>query len=85
MEALNAADVTPSKKLGQNFLCDQNAAAWIVQQLDPQPEDCVVEVGPGTGALSEQVRGQVRKLILVEFDRRLATWLTARYADVANV
>lgn len=85
IEALNAADVTPSKKLGQNFLCDQNSAAWIVQQLDPQPEDCVVEVGPGTGALSEQVRGQVRKLILVEFDRRLAVWLTQRYADEENV
>jgi 16S rRNA (adenine1518-N6/adenine1519-N6)-dimethyltransferase len=85
IEALNAADVTPSKKLGQNFLCDQNSAAWIVEQLDPQREDCVVEVGPGTGALSEQVRGRVRKLILVEFDRRLAGWLTRRYADDEKV
>ena len=79
--ALAEAQVVPSKRLGQNFLCDQNSAAWIVKQLKLEPDDCVVEVGPGTGALTEQVRGKVRKVILVEFDKRLAVWLTARYAD----
>lgn len=84
-QALEEAGVVPSKRLGQNFLCDQNSAAWIVRQLQLEPDDCVVEVGPGTGALTEQVRGQVRKIILVEFDKRLAGWLTRRYADDPTV
>lgn len=83
--ALEEARVVPSKRLGQNFLCDGNTARWIVDQLDPQEDDCVVEVGPGTGALSEQLRGRVRKLILLEFDPRLAAWLAERYAGDASV
>lgn len=83
--ALAEAGVVPSKKLGQNFLTDQNTARWIVDQLDPQPEDFVVEVGPGTGALSSQLVGRVRRLLLVEFDRRLAEWLTRHFADEDSV
>ena len=75
----------PSKRLGQNFLCDENTARWIVGQLDLQEDDCVVEVGPGTGALSEQLRGRVRKVILLEFDERLAAWLGKRYAEDDSV
>ena len=51
-EALQQAGVVPSKKLGQNFLTDPNTARWIVDQLDPGPDDFMVEVGPGTGSLS---------------------------------
>ena len=83
--ALEEANVVPSKKLGQNFLIDANTARWIVDQLEPGPEDFVIEVGPGTGALSEQICERVRKLVLVEFDHRLATWLTERFAKHENV
>lgn len=84
-EILAEAGVIPSKKLGQNFLVDQNTAEWIVNQLDPQPEDTVVEVGPGTGALTEHLIGRVAKIILIEFDRRLAEYLTKRFADRPEV
>jgi 16S rRNA (adenine1518-N6/adenine1519-N6)-dimethyltransferase len=84
-EVLAAAGVLPSRKLGQNFLIDANVAAWIVAQLDPQPEDTVVEVGPGTGALSEHLAGRVKRLILVEYDSRLADYLRERFADVPGV
>ena len=83
--ALDVADVIPSRKLGQNFLHDANVARWIGEQLDPQPDDCVVEVGPGTGALSEFLVGKVRKLILVEYDQRLARYLKNRFADEPSV
>ena len=53
-EALDRAGVFPSKQLGQNFLTDPNMARWIVSQLDAGEDDAVVEVGPGTGSLSEQ-------------------------------
>lgn len=35
------------------FLTDENVARWIVEQLEIRPQDCVVEVGPGTGSLTE--------------------------------
>ena len=47
-------EVRPSKSLGQNFLTDENVARWIVEQLEIRPQDCVVEVGPGTGSLTER-------------------------------
>ncbi|YCM45130.1 16S rRNA (adenine(1518)-N(6)/adenine(1519)-N(6))-dimethyltransferase RsmA [Verrucomicrobiaceae bacterium 227] len=84
-EILAEAGVVPSKKLGQNFLVDQNTAEWIVNQLDPQPDDTVVEVGPGTGALTEHLIGKVAKIILIEFDRRLSDYLTKRFADRPEV
>ncbi len=78
-EALERAGVLPSKQLGQNFLIDPNMARWIVSQLEVGPEDAVVEVGPGTGSLSEHLAGKVRKLILIEFDARLAAALAERF------
>jgi len=84
-EVLEGKGVTPSKKLGQNFLVDANVARWIVDQLDPQPEDAVVEVGPGTGALTEHLVGRVRKVILVEFDARLAEYQKEKYAGDDSV
>ncbi|MEC9055128.1 MAG: rRNA adenine N-6-methyltransferase family protein, partial [Verrucomicrobiota bacterium] len=75
----------PSKKLGQNFLTDPNTARWIVDQLEPDPEDCIVEVGPGTGSLSGALVGRVRRLLLIEYDRRLAEWLRKRYEGEETV
>ena len=84
-EALAAAEVVPSKKLGQNFLTDPNTARWIVDQLEPGPEDCIVEVGSGTGSLSAALVGRVRRLLLIEYDRRLAEWLQKRYEGEETV
>jgi 16S rRNA (adenine1518-N6/adenine1519-N6)-dimethyltransferase len=84
-EALEEAGVRPNRQLGQNFLCDPQVARWIVDQLDPQPGDTVVEVGPGTGALTSQLLGRVRRLVLVEFDSRLAAWLKERHAGRDDV
>jgi len=84
-EALEQYEVTPSKKLGQNFLCDQNVAQWIVDQLEIQPEDTVVEVGPGTGALTEFVVPVAKRVILIEFDARLAERLQTIFAETEHV
>ena len=84
-DALEAAGVMPSRQLGQNFLCDPNMARWITDQLDARPEDTIVEVGPGTGALTEHLVGRVRRLVLIEFDSRLAAWLKERFAGEPTV
>lgn len=84
-ETLDRAGVLPSKQLGQNFLTDPNMARWIVSQLEVSPDDAVVEVGPGTGALTEHLIGKVRRLILIEFDARLAASLADRFRDDPSV
>ena len=72
--------VRPSRQLGQNFLTDAGVAADIVGALGLGPDDCVIEVGPGTGALTRHVVGKVRRLVLVEFDTRLAARLQGEFA-----
>ncbi len=85
IDVLKQNGVIPSKKLGQNFLCDANVARWIVDQLDPCSDDTVVEVGPGTGALTEHLLGKVKRVILVEFDARLAEYLGEKFKGRADV
>ncbi len=84
-ETLDRLGVMPSKQLGQNFLIDPNMSRWIVSQLDLQPDDAVVEVGPGVGSLTEHLVGNVRRVILIEFDKRLAAGLVDRYKDDPSV
>ncbi|MFN6096030.1 MAG: 16S rRNA (adenine(1518)-N(6)/adenine(1519)-N(6))-dimethyltransferase RsmA [Verrucomicrobiota bacterium] len=84
-EALDRFNVLPSKQMGQNFLIDPNMARWIVSQLDLAENDTVVEVGPGTGALTEHIVGVAKRVILIEFDARLAAFLKDRFAGEASV
>jgi len=69
----------PKKALGQNFLHDQNLAAWIAAQAGIGPDDCVVEIGPGLGSLTAFLTGRCRRLVLLEKDRALAGWLAGRF------
>ncbi|MCU0750932.1 MAG: 16S rRNA (adenine(1518)-N(6)/adenine(1519)-N(6))-dimethyltransferase RsmA, partial [Akkermansiaceae bacterium] len=67
--------VRPSRQLGQNFLIDEAVARDIANAIEPEADDCVIEVGPGTGALTRHLAGRVRRLVLIEFDARLAEHL----------
>lgn len=84
-EALDRFNVLPSKQMGQNFLIDPNMARWIVSQLELAENDTVVEVGPGTGALTEHIVSVAKRVILIEFDARLAAFLKDRFAGEASV
>ena len=50
------------RALGQNFLIDPNVQRKIVAALDPGPDDEVLEIGPGVGALTRHLAGRVRRL-----------------------
>ena len=67
--------VSPVKTLGQNFLHDQNLARWIVDRAELTPDDYVVEVGPGLGALTAVVLESGARVIAIEKDARLASFL----------
>ena len=59
------------KSLGQNFLLDPNLQRAIVRVPDIRKSDIVLEIGPGTGALTNHLLGQSQRLILVELDDEL--------------
>jgi 16S rRNA (adenine1518-N6/adenine1519-N6)-dimethyltransferase len=84
-KVLDQNGVLPSRQLGQNFLTDATVAREIVDFLDITLADTVVEVGPGTGALTEHVIGRARRVILIEFDSRLAAALRLKFADRDDV
>jgi len=73
------------KKWGQNFLQDPNIIRKIVAQLDPQPEDVVIEIGPGKGALTFELATQVQKVHAVEIDPLLVNHLTEHAPKNVNV
>lgn len=73
------------KSLGQNFLVDPNLQRKIVAALGAGPDDEVLEIGPGRGALTRHLVGRCRRLILVELDDRLSAELLAVYGGRADV
>jgi 16S rRNA (adenine1518-N6/adenine1519-N6)-dimethyltransferase len=74
-------EVTPTKKLGQNFVVDANSVRRIVQVAKVQPGERVVEVGPGLGSLTLAILETGASVTAVEIDHRLA----ARLAETARV
>jgi 16S rRNA (adenine1518-N6/adenine1519-N6)-dimethyltransferase len=77
--------VTPSKELGQHFLVDENILGVIGRLAELDPDDVVLEIGPGTGVLTEYLADRVRHIHAVELDRRLEPHLQARFGSRANV
>ncbi|ANE03547.1 16S rRNA (adenine(1518)-N(6)/adenine(1519)-N(6))-dimethyltransferase RsmA [Corynebacterium crudilactis] len=68
-------DVTPTKKLGQNFVHDPNTVRRIVAAAELTPDDHVVEVGPGLGSLTLALVESAATVTAVEIDPRLAAEL----------
>jgi 16S rRNA (adenine1518-N6/adenine1519-N6)-dimethyltransferase len=72
----------PRKSLGQNFLTDPNTARKIVASLTAPDTEPVVEIGPGTGALTEILAEKYHRFIAIEVDERAVTLLRASHPDV---
>ena len=70
-------DVTPTKKLGQNFLHDPNTVRMIVAAAELEPDDVVVEVGPGLGSLTLGLVDTVSRVAALEIDPVSYTHLRA--------
>src|SRR5688500_16953365 len=72
------------KSLGQNFLVDPNYQRKITDALELTEHDDVVEIGPGTGAITQHMVGRVRSFTAVELDDQLAATLRRRYQDMPS-
>lgn len=68
-------DISPTKKLGQNFVIDANTVRKIVKTAKVEPGDTVVEIGPGLGSLTLGLLEAGASVVAVEIDARLAAAL----------
>lgn len=79
---LSAARLHPRRALSQNFLTDPAALDAIVDAAELQPDDRVVEVGPGLGVLTRRLLAAGAAVLAVELDPRLSAWLRAELDGV---
>lgn len=73
------------KALGQNFLVDRNVLARIADIVEIGPDDRILEVGPGKGALTELLAERCARLVAVELDTRLVPVLRQAFRDNPRV
>src|SRR5574344_1996101 len=69
------------KELGQNFLCNQKTIDEIVSLVDVQKDDVLLEIGPGLGALTNDLIGKTKNYTVVEYDAKFVDYLTRAYGD----
>ncbi len=77
--------VTANRELGQHFLVDENILGVIGRLAELGPEDVVLEIGPGLGALTGYLADRVAHVHAVELDRALEPYLAERLAGRGNV
>jgi 16S rRNA (adenine1518-N6/adenine1519-N6)-dimethyltransferase len=68
----------PRKRFGQHFLTDTGILDAIVRAIDPRPDEILVEIGPGMGAMTDPVVERCERLTVIELDRDLAARLRRR-------
>jgi 16S rRNA (adenine1518-N6/adenine1519-N6)-dimethyltransferase len=77
-------NILPAKRFGQHFLRDRNIISKILRQFAPQPDETVIEIGPGTGALTRELVASAGRVVAIEFDRKLVPHLLAEFGAKAN-
>jgi 16S rRNA (adenine1518-N6/adenine1519-N6)-dimethyltransferase len=77
--------LTPKKSLGQNFLKSKQVASKIVAALHPSADDIILEIGPGTGALTEVLIESGAMIYAVEIDSRMTNFLSQKYNHAENL
>ena len=68
---LKKYNITANKRLGQNFLIDDNTIESIVEIAKTNKEDLVIEIGPGLGTLTSKLLENAGKVIAIELDLSL--------------
>ncbi|MBS3803976.1 MAG: 16S rRNA (adenine(1518)-N(6)/adenine(1519)-N(6))-dimethyltransferase RsmA [Oleiphilaceae bacterium] len=73
------------KRFGQNFLQDPGVIERIVRSISPKPDDAMVEIGPGLGALTEEILNTNPRLDVIELDRDLVPVLRTKFFNYPNL
>ncbi|MEQ8674649.1 MAG: 16S rRNA (adenine(1518)-N(6)/adenine(1519)-N(6))-dimethyltransferase RsmA [Aggregatilineales bacterium] len=82
---LEEYEIDPKRALGQNFLHDPNMLEKIVETGEVTKNDIVIEIGPGTGALTHVLAQNAKHVYCIEIDMRLQTLLENELAPYDNV
>ena len=84
-EVLARYNMSAKKKFGQNFLIDANVLDGIVEGAGVTSDDCVLEIGPGIGTLTQYLAEAARRVVAVEIDKSLIPVLADTLSDYDNV
>ena len=85
IEVLQKYNFNFQKKYGQNFLIDTSVLDRIVSAAEITAEDCVLEIGPGIGTMTQRLAAKAREVVAVEIDRNLIPILEDTLSDCDNV
>jgi len=78
-ELLSSIGIEPRRRFGQNFMIDQNLVRLVADAGMIESNDLVIEVGPGTGTLTEELLARAVRVVAVEIDRDLIKLLRERF------
>ena len=79
MQLLKKYHIHANKKLGQNFLIEDNIVEKTIQAADITKEDLVIEIGPGLGTLTKELLEKAKKVLAVELDEKMIPILQERF------
>ena len=85
IERFREMGIRPATRHGQNFLIDLNLQRLIVEAAELTPDDVVLEVGTGTGALTAMMAAQAAAVVTVEIDAHLYELASEQLIDLPNV
>ncbi len=83
-ELFRGYNFRPKKRLGQNFLIDRNVVNKILDAADIQTGDCILEIGPGAGTLTQAIAERGAKVVAVEIDRDMVEIVSSILCDYPN-
>ncbi len=75
-------DLKPLKRFGQNYLKDRNILNKIINEINPQKDDSIIEIGPGTGVLTSKLVEKTDNLLAVEIDKRVSDYLREKFPSI---
>lgn len=85
IEVLQKHQFHIQKKYGQNFLIDTTVLSRILRAAEISREDCVLEIGPGIGTMTQYLAEQAREVVAVEIDKNLIPILKETLSAYSNV
>lgn len=82
---LSAHNMRPNKSFGQNFLIDRSVLQTIIDAAEIKPDDEILEVGAGTGVLTQELACYARRVVAVEVERDMLVLLKETTSSYSNV
>lgn len=84
MEILKKYKISANKRLGQNFLIDEETIDGIIKAAEIKEDDLIIEIGPGLGSLTKRLLDNSGKVVCIELDNRMIEILNDRFKFYDN-